>query len=169
MDTTTSSLKAFLHLAPVHPMSRSRRTVEDLSKPLHPTSTGHVVAIQLASLHSFAKSAYFACFHSVAQPPCLPPMWHWALPAEWCSWFWPHDQVWPEQTFCDLPGEMELPPQVGPDSPLAAWWEDCWCHSLAMEVDDLYGICEHNGTSGWGALSCCWLTVCMTLRPLPAL
>ncbi len=57
---------AFRHPAPVHPMSRSRRTVEDPTKPLHPTSTGHMVAFQPASLQSSTRSAYLARFRSLA-------------------------------------------------------------------------------------------------------
>ena len=57
---------AFRHPAPVHPMSWSKRLVEDPTKPLHPTSTGHVTAFQPASLHSSARSAYLARFPSLA-------------------------------------------------------------------------------------------------------
>nr|XP_043876063.1 extracellular calcium-sensing receptor-like isoform X8 [Solea senegalensis] len=59
-----SSLMAFLRPAPVHPMSWSRRIVEDPTKPLHPTSTGHMRAFQPASLQD-----------SVTCVQCHPEFW----------------------------------------------------------------------------------------------
>ncbi|KAK5622997.1 hypothetical protein CRENBAI_021348 [Crenichthys baileyi] len=44
-------------------MSQSRQTVEDPMKPMHPTSMGHVVVFQPASLRTSARSVYLA--HSI--------------------------------------------------------------------------------------------------------
>ena len=45
--SSASSFAALRWPAPVHPRSLSRREVEEPTNPLHPTSTGHIVAFQL--------------------------------------------------------------------------------------------------------------------------
>lgn len=52
--------------APVHPISRSRQTVQEPMKPLHPTSMWHIAASQSTSLHSAVTSEYCAHFYSWA-------------------------------------------------------------------------------------------------------
>ena len=69
------------------------------------------------------------------------------------AWFWQHDQFWQEWCLCNLPGELELPPQVNPHRPLTARWEESCSFSLARGDDVPSGSCEPDGTSCWSGRS----------------
>lgn len=60
--SSTNSLMAFRHAAPVYPMTQSRPTVEDPTKPLHPTSTRHALAFQPAFPALFSQVGIFETF-----------------------------------------------------------------------------------------------------------
>lgn len=93
------------------------------------------LCILLPALHTSHVSTHW-------WPPWLPPMGRWAPPSEWsCVAL---------TTWSGLAGAKVLWSLWGIG---VAWWEYCWCYSLAREVDVLPGLCESYGTSCWGGRS----------------
>ncbi len=119
------------------------------TKPLHPTSTGHMVAFQPASLQSSTRPAYLARFRSLAASM---PSSHGTVSSTNKMVLHGSDHMIKSgrsQVFYNLPGELELPPQVDPHVPLAARWEDSRCCSLVTVVVVFSGPCKQDGKSCW--------------------
>lgn len=61
-----TALMAWRRLWPLTPTSLSKLVIDDATKPLHPTSTGRISAVQPCCCASTDRSAYRRCFLSYA-------------------------------------------------------------------------------------------------------